>query len=270
MIFNDNYCSIEDAWGSLTEPITKLDKKKKKKNKSAICDLYNMNSNYNEVDMLQTVNDSERIVKGRFAKNRQGNRERHKKFITIDATEPEYMPLYEQKKSDDVSLDKQFYNAMEGSQCSRSYMRLPDLESHFNPIVYDDNDDVTNDNDGVQHILESNKMTSDNVEDTEDHDYNEFKHLLEKKQRQNDDSDDDEYEQKPYTDGMYESQNTYDKLSFGDRRIKDRETFTDTYIQSSANSDSSKIYLDIILYILSGIILIFVMEQFVKIGILLQ
>lgn len=263
---SDKYCSIEDAWGSLLPPSIKSEKKKKKKSKEAICnnlpEFYNMASTYNEVDMLRTVNDSERIVKSKYQKAQQNKRERNRKYISIDAidpVDPEFVPVYEKNKSDDITLDRQFYNAMEGAQCNRSYMKLPDLESHFNPLTDGVEDDM--DDDGDEEMSQVNQ------------DYKDFKHLLEKKQddeqsKHDDDANDDDTNDDNDEYHKNRMRNLLSPSFAEPNKVKMSNDFTEDFINEK--QDTRNRYLDLILYIVSGIILIFVMEQFVKIGILLQ
>lgn len=258
MSYNSNYCSIEDAWGSLTDLHTRTEKKRRKKTKEPICNFYNSNTNYDDLEMIRNVNDSDRYTKSRYQKHQQSKREKNKKYVMIDATDPDFVPLYERNQPADTTLDKQFYNAMEGAQCSRTSLRLPDFESHFNPLT--DN--------------------TINEDEEEQDDYKQFKHLLEKKGIQEDNneneySDDDEYNSdvKPrslLSPSFNETLSpSYAPSSFNINKM-DRSN-DDPLMEDFVNekSENSK-YLDIILYMISGVILIFVMEQFVKIGLLLQ
>lgn len=253
MVYNNNYCSIEDAWGSLVmPPSSKPDKKKKKKVRDPICELYDMSTsgNYNELDMIRATNvmGYDRYNKSKYQKDRQGGREKEK-YVSIDASSfDDHVPLYEQKPSDDISLEKQFESAAYGAQCSKSKIRMPDLESHFNPLTRSDEDEV------VENEVEESEA-----------DYNEFKNLLKKKMTTTEsdhapgDMPADEETERPSRENDYERNNI--------RKIEE-QFINDSYGRRSRPSNMA--FLDIILYIVSGMILIFLMEQFVKIGLLLQ
>jgi hypothetical protein len=244
MVYNNNYCSIEDAWGSLVTP-QKPEKKKKKKVRDPICELYDMSTsgNYNDLDIIRASNTMgyDRYNKSKYQKDRQAGRERDK-YVSIDASSfDDHTPLYEQKASDDMSLEKQFESSAYGAQCSKSKIRMPDFESHFNPLSRSDEDEV------VDREVEESEA-----------DYNEFKDLLKKKMHDSENDEDDE---------DYEVQ--HEKLQ---NSLKQKNNIEEQFIDDNLynNRRQSMAYLDIILYIVSGIILIFLMEQFVKIGIILQ
>lgn len=253
MVYSNNYCSIEDAWGNLTG---KVEKKKKKRMKDPICELYDMSSNgaYDDLDLVQAANMGyDRYNKSKYQKDRQAGREREK-FVHIDATDARnHVPLYEQgTKNDDIDLDKQFYSSMAEAQCSRSNIKLPDLESHFDPIT----------------------SNQEEEEDEEDDDYKEFQKILKKKHHDDDgetEADDDSNE---HPRNLLAPAPGPAPMRMRNRHLRDRdfdinENFLDSLpVRNSSSSHSP--YLDLMLYIVSGIILIFVMEQFVKIGVMLQ
>lgn len=247
MAYINNYCSIEDAWGSLN-PSVKVEKKKKKKHKDPIFDLYNINTNYNEVDMIKNINNSEEIVKSNYQKPRQSKRERSKRFITIDDSDSNFV--------DDMTLDKQFLNSIgnrslvETNDIDKD--KQLDLESHFNPLT-----------------IESDEEQSDS-----EHDYKEFKHLIDKKnndreEEEDNDSDEEEFMKRIKRKGIipFEDESYFSYKNPHIPSNNNYQDFTEDFVNEKKNSNQ---YLDIILYIISGIILIFVMEQFVKIGIILQ
>lgn len=242
MVYNNNYCSIEDAWGNLTGPLPSKDKKKKKKSRDPICELYDMSANasYNDLDLVNASNsfEFEKYNKSRYQRDRQASREKSK-FVQIDATaDDDHVPLYEQNVSDDMDLEKQFATSLKNAQCSKSKIKMPDFESHFNPLTEEEHhDDAASD-----------------VESEED--YKEFKHILTKKKKDVVSDDEEEEHSAPPP------------------RKSINEAFAeDSYYGVPMNKrdhGNNLAYLDLLLYIVSGIILIFVMEQFVKIGIMLQ
>lgn len=77
-------------------------------------------------------------------------------------------------------------------------------------------------------------------------------------------SDEDEEVQRPITPQKYAMKKEY--VHNTPRTMKQQHTFDDE--EESQNTGFA--FIDLLLYIVSGIILIFVMEQFVKIGLLLQ
>lgn len=242
MVYSNNYCSIEDAWGNLTGPLSK-DKKKKKKVRDPICELYDMSANasYDELEVVNAANSIEfdKYNKSKYQRDRQAAREKPK-YLQIDASSyDDHVPLYEQKVTDDMDLDKQFASSATNAQCSKSKIRMPDFESHFNPLTAEPNDD---DEESVA-------------------DFKEFKHILNKKK------------QEDFSEGEEEEEAAPPKGAEKKRMVSESFTDDDYYGVPMRNSNapqSNMAYLDLILYIVSGMILIFVMEQFVKIGLMLQ
>lgn len=243
MVYNNNYCSIEDAWGNLTGPVPK-EKKKKKANKDPICELYDMSTNasYDELEMVRAANSLEfdHYNKARYQKDRQASREKPK-YLQIDISPDEdHVPLYEQNMSDDMNLEKQFASSVQNAQCSKngSKVKLPDLESHFNPLTSDPHDDDASESEA---------------------DYKEFKNILQKKKEEDPERNNDEEEEVPAS-----------RNGMPTRAVN--ESFYEDGFYGTANKrkPSNMAILDLLLYIVSGMILIFVMEQFVKIGLMLQ
>ena len=254
MVYNSNYCSIEDAWGNIT-----VDKKKKKKssNKDPICELYNMSANasYDDLDLVHASNsmEFEKYNKSRYQKDRQASREK-KKYVQIDASDDkDFVPLYEQKVSDDIDLEHQFMSSLTNAQCSKSKIRMPDFESHFNPVVKS----------GTGMESDTEDAYSDN-EEYEPSDYKEFKHILNKKQSPSPSPS-------PHNIDEFDTshENVGKKKDLPDKAVNE-DFYEDDYFASKRSRKGNMAYLDLILYVVSGIILIFVMEQFVKIGLLLQ
>jgi hypothetical protein len=245
MVYNNNYCSIEDAWGNL------VPKKKKKRSKDPICELYDMStsSNYDELEMLQAANSIEfdRYNKAKYQKDRQASREKPK-YVQIDATEDrEYVPLYKQKSSEDSELDQQFASSMQGAQCSKTNIKMPDFESHFNPLTEQDDE------------------TRETFDAESEVDYKEFKHILDKNKPTPADV------QEPYSDNEDDDEPPQRRPMRKIRDVDVNESFMDSiYNGKTTGKASSMAFLDLLLYIVSGMILIFVMEQFVKIGVMLQ
>lgn len=249
MVYNNNYCSIEDAWGNLSDPVPSKDRKKKKKVRDPICDLYEMSTsgNYNELDIVKASNDFEKYNKSKYQRDRQAGRER-KKYVAIDASmfDDEPTPLYEQKVSDDVNIDKQFHSAMYSAQCSKSKIKMPDLESHFNPIT---------------------RPAMDDADDESEADFQEFKSILDKKM-----SAESPATQRPLqtVEDFSDDEDVPPPPNRRQQKPVLEEQFVDEDIFVRKSPKSTMPFMDLMLYIVSGVILIFVMEQFVKIGIVLQ
>jgi hypothetical protein len=212
------------------------------------------NANYDELEMLQAANSIEfdRYNKAKYQKDRQASREKTK-YVQIDATEDrDYVPLYKQKSSKDSELDQQFASSMQGAQCSRTNIKMPDFESHFNPLTEQD-DEV-----GTREAFETHDAESEI-------DYKEFKHILDK----NKPSPQELHE--PYSDNEDDDEPPQRRPMKKIRDVDVNESFMDSIYNNKTNGKSSSMaFLDLLLYIVSGIILIFVMEQFVKIGVMLQ
>jgi hypothetical protein len=251
MVYNNNYCSIEDAWGNLTDPVPSKDRKKKKKVRDPICDLYEMSTsgNYNELDIIKASNDFEKYNKSKYQRDRQAGRER-KKYVTIDANmfDNEPTPLYEQKVSDDMDLEKQFNNAMYSAQCSKSNIKMPDLESHFNPIT--------------------RPSLDEEADDESEADFQEFKSILDKKMK-TESTAMTVPRHLPQTEDFSDDEDTPPPHRRQPKQVVE-EQFVDDDVFIRKSQKNTMPFMDLMLYIVSGVILIFVMEQFVKIGIVLQ
>ena len=239
MVHNPGYSSIEDAWGSLN-PITQ--KKKKKKTKDVVCDLYELgqnNGNYDELEMVRAAN----YNKSRYQRDRAASRE-GAKYVNINAADmheagDELAPVFDK----DSIIETQFMTAAHEAQCSSKPTPLPEFKSHF-----------TDDYESLFKPLISND------EDDEDtNEYQEFKNILEKRVG-------------PAPAPAPPARSSTNIVSAGGyEKPGDRMYFEEEFMDLRPSSKSIETgILDILLYIVSGIILIFMMEQFVKIGIMMQ
>jgi hypothetical protein len=236
MVHNPGYSSIEDAWGSLN-PMTQ--KKKKKKTKDVMCDLYelgNNNGNYDELEMVRAAN----YNKSRYQKDRAASRE-GTKYVNIDAADmvaagDELAPVFDK----DSIIETQFMTAAHEAQCSNRPTPLPEFKTHF-----------TDDYESLFRPL----MSNDEVEE-DPNEYQEFKNIL----------------QKHSGPAPAPAQSSTKIISAGGyEKPGDRMYFEEEFIEPRASSRVIETgFLDILLYIISGVILIFMMEQFVKIGMMLQ
>ena len=236
MVHNPGYSSIEDAWGTLN-PM--LHKKKKKKSKDVLCDLYELghtNGNYDELDMIRAAN----YDKSRFQRDRAASRE-SAKHVNIDksdmrSVQDDLAPIYDKGSL----IENDFMTAMHESQCSNRTTPLPEFKSHF-----------SNEYDSFFKPLTTNDEDADEQPDPE---YQEFKDILNKRAPAPAPAP---REPEIVSAGGYE-------------KPGNKMYFEEEFYEPVSKSSTATGFLDVILYIVSGIILIFMMEQFVKIGRMLQ
>jgi hypothetical protein len=239
MVHNPGYSSIEDAWGTLNPMLQP--KKKKKKTKDVVCDLYELgqrNGNYDELDMVRAAN----YDKSRFQRDRAASRE-SAKHVNIDTSDMrplqnDLAPIYDKGSL----LENDFMSTAYESQCSSRTTPLPEFKSHF-----------SNEYDSFFRPL-TTSPEEDADEQPADPEYQEFKDILNKRFPAPSPAP---REPEIVSAGGYEKPGN--KMYF-------EEEFYEPLSKPSAASG----FLDVILYIISGVILIFMMEQFVKIGKMLQ
>lgn len=256
-IYNTGYASIEEAWGSITE------KKKKKKQQDPICDLYEMKGSanaYSDTDLMNYAYDKSRS-------QRPVNNKPEVKSIVIpppkeDGDSPLPNSLFEQQfdirhsgsfeaedptdymvracsapKSKKVT-DEYEYDMPSHRQTQQEVVYRPTYQDkHTEPeyIYRQTAQESRKKNIRPQYIDESE--SEHDVEDEEPIYIKKHKVRQERKPRE-----------------IYYEEDAEDEYQYR-RPIKEKPKL---------------FYLDIILYILSGIILIFLLEQFVRIGVNMQ
>lgn len=235
-VFNTGYATIEEAWGDLTK------KKKKKSNQDPICDLYDSkgsNSAYTETDLINYNYDKsryQRTVKDKPVK------------VHVDINKDQ--DNYESKQLPNSIFEKQFE------------LRHPNSFDMEDPTEF---------------MVRACPATAQTRSDEPDRVYDD--EVVKRKTLLPEDEDDEvfqEYFPKP-RDAPSCSQEYAEEEPY--RRRAGRERYhdygddyddEDSFFQNKKKKKTSYVYLDVLLYVLSGIILIFLLEQFVKIGIHMQ
>jgi hypothetical protein len=209
-------------------------KKKKKVNQDPICDLYEMKGNsssYNETDLINY-----NYNKNKSQRTYNDKQETKNVNINIDEANNN-LPKSLFEKQFEISHPQSF--EMDNP---REYMVKTSCESKSNnrddegDYVYEDEKPKTY-QETKQETKHKPKETYYDYTDTEDEQPRQPKRVIKQERYLYEDDEDDYYNER---------------------------------INSRRSTKSSNMYLDIILYILSGIILIFLLEQFVRIGINMQ
>lgn len=255
-VFNTGYATIEEAWGDLTK------KKKKKSNQDPICDLYESKgstSAYTETDLINYNYDKSRYQ--RTVKDKP-----IKMHVDINKDQDNY----ESKQLPNSIFEKQFELRHPNSfdmedpteymvrACPAAAMPTTNKRSDKPDRVYDDE---------VVKLKQKGILPLPDEEDDEV-----FQEYFPKprdapscKPEQEYMPTSDEYEEEPAPRAAYRRAGREKFHDYDDDYEDDYEPYF-----KKKKKKNSYIYLDVLLYVLSGIILIFLLEQFVKIGIHLQ
>lgn len=273
-VFSMGYSEINEAWGDMAG------KKKKKKNQDPICDLYEMKGNssaYSETELINYAYDKSRNQRT------YSDRPQETKKVVINREED----MFETKPLPNSLFEKQFEVKHPGDfavEDPKEYMvkacpATTGQSRYDSDSRTDDGDDIWDD--------EMVRMQRKHVEDEKSRVYPEsppstpritFDEMPSRRQVRD--------ERNVRTKETYYDDFAYDTDEEPlppprQRKVKQetrRHTYTDdeSDIESEYSSYVPKkrkpkfVYLDILLYVLSGIILIFLLEQFVKIGINMQ
>lgn len=269
-VINTNYCTIDEAWGDLTGSKSKKDPPRRKKPPhDPICELYEAkaNTSFNETDLVRFANEYyDKFDKAKYQRNMRTQsmafenveREPTPKSLVIKNNQSNYEATSPKKSPNKTLFEKQFE------------IKLPPLyDGGECPVI---NNDTTN---RVNEEWNSYQPMGTIQEFHTTHD----KYVSSETKLDDEYSDDDVDEE--MMDIPYQKR----KPTRGERpRCRqesrayaetERRGYFDDYEESLPLHAMKKQYnnihmLDLILYVVSGIILIFLMEQFVRIGINLQ
>lgn len=250
-VFNVGYSSIEDAWGDMAG----RKKKKKAPPQDPVCDLYEMKGNssaYSETDLINYAYDKSRS-------QRTYNNETVTKKATVDK---DVFEINDSKGLPKSLFEKQFEVKHPDNfemEDPKEYMVRACKAPHTN----DESDDVYDDEVVKQNLRSAAQayvhQESSDVED-------ETPRVRRRGRFYTTDESDVEPEHEPPRHAR--------KPRPHQRRVYQEE---DTDVESEYDyprrrrqPQQKHVYLDIILYLISGIILIFLLEQFVRIGINMQ
>jgi hypothetical protein len=254
--FNIGYAEISEAWGDLSGK-----SKKKKKQQDPICDLYETkgsSSAYSEIDLINYSYDKNKYQRTVRDKPKELNFE-----------------------------SKQLPNSLFEQQFDVKHPQQFDLDSSEQDR-YEKSCDST-----VEHKRSDDRQDYKRQPSTEQEYEYEPKQDYKSTKQSRQPSTEQEYEYEPRQEYIYQEKEQYDTDSSEQERYYSRqkrnssrqesprqerrnyytsdEYDSDDYIERPKRHKKQKfVYLDILLYVLSGIILIFLLEQFVKIGINMQ
>lgn len=228
------YASLMEAWGTsdLSEKIKK-DGRKKKQVQDAVCDLLNTTSSYDDTDLVKFANSYyDKTGFQRTMKNLQS---------TYEETQRQLSPKQVIINDENIQTE----NALFESQFENNLPILYDKPKQKKNQFSTDSENISNNgcNTGNE-TLNSETLNNDSDNDN--------------------DNDNDFYE---------ENLEKYYNINKFKRNNKKHRNYRDNsleYFENYSKYNSNLNILDLILYVISGIILIFLMEQFVKIGINLQ
>ena len=241
------YATLAEVWG---DDLTGKKKKKSNKNMDAICDLYNMkesSSAYSETDLVNYTYDKNKTQ--RTLKDIP-----HEKYNMID-NEHE---IYESKKVPNSLFENQF-----SLKHPQSFEMDDPKEYMVRSCKLDDDSNYPNED-----IITKPKLYHDYDEQQQQH---QRQHKILQESYYSDTDNDDETIPRKHV-----RQERGLRQERGVRQERKKEYFYETDDEDEykpkqkQGKRGSLVYLDIILYILSGIILIFLLEQFVRIGINMQ
>ena len=253
-VINTNYCTIDEAWGDLGNGKKKDAPKRKKALQDPICELYEAkaNTSYNETDLVRFANNYyDKYDKSKYQRNMKVQptsyesveREPSAKSVIIRKDQSKY----EAKRDNSSLFEKQFE------------MKLPALYDGDDCPVIPDNNRTTQ------------ELSSDRMIPTHQEYYNrpvtseESRIPMEERLHIENYESDDEIEQEIIPPKYRYRPPTQEEQ----RRHYFLDDETVPYHRMKKQFQNIQ-YLDLILYVVSGIILIFLMEQFVRIGINLQ
>jgi hypothetical protein len=251
-VFNTGYSTIDEAWGeSYLSP--SLQQKRKKKNRDSppkqsdpICDLYAMgNTHYADDDIISYANqyyeqhDTHNKVHYQKPMMRdRENRENRKSFQIRDESVYAYGAPYDYDMSGNPGQVDRGVQGTQGSQSNQSSQSNQERESRRMPYQQDDQ------NDQSDQPMEERKRNMPVYTYEMDEPTPEL--------------------------SMREPQYAPVVQSRRNKRYDSQEYYMGSEDPDYYRRNSGFNMMDISLYIISGIILIFMMEQFVKIGLLLQ
>lgn len=274
-VLNTSYCTIEEAWGDLTGKSKKDSSKKKRYQQDPICDLYERKANappYTETDLVKFANEFydksryQRTMKTQPTSQESVEREPSPKNLVIQQERSKY------DISNDTLFEKQFELNLppmyDGGEC-------PNIPSSVSSNVTSEEGRIENKTlaENISSVFKTfvkpeedvyigkdtrmpvyNENTNYNIYNTRDVAHEEYQHYP------------------PYTaQENYNTRGEYRDIGNEYRPSSNFKYFDDTrQFQKLKKKHSNIEILDIILYIVSGIILIFLMEQFVRIGINMQ
>lgn len=273
-IINTNYTTLEDAWGSNFDiNVSKKNKKIKKGTASKpdpLCELYSRrlkkakkpyeNDKYTGDEKYRAYKGHDRALYYKYEDNEFHslvNPERQKtSFLTVD-DELNNMAL-------NTDFDESFDNSNECidvnslRRVSTSKKKKKNKKVHFN-VVPEDDDDVYL----QEAILQEENPYEEELSETAQQRYEKiYANVYEE-------TDDEQLDEKDdLTDISAECDDKF-LIEEEMRRNAHIQTLRNLLNKQNDFSDERQ-YLDILLYILSGIILIFMMEQFIQIGMRLK
>lgn len=247
-VINTSYTSLEDAWGSNFDLEHNNKKQKKKKSKpDPLCDLYAKryrkakkpySSKYEYVDKYRSYN-KERDEANYFG---YGDNNEFTKIVNPERQKTSFLTL------DDELLDEQ---CIDVNNIPKKKTNKKKKKVHFD-LKPEDEDDVYL----QKAVNEESEFHFDDIVNTNQ---KSFEKIYSNVYEESDDEIDEE---------IYEESE--------DSPLIEEELKRSTYINSLRENNinntfvDERQYLDILIYILSGIILIFMMEQFIQIGMRLK
>lgn len=303
-VMNTGYSTLEEAWGGdIAGRKNKGDQNRKKKPPTdPICELYDSkisNSSYNETDLVRFANEYyDKFDKSKYQRNmrtqplsyEEVEREPSVKKLVISKGESRYDVSDKRRPKENSALfEKQFEMKLpplyDGGECpsipqEEFPVQRPPEARPVRGSVYAEWDDERLFNDKLRTVQEESREYSTRnlpqrlaYDETED----EFHHPMHPSQRMPGYHDPDVDEERHSPTSFQETprhyargeQRAFSEAEMEERRNKFFDDYDDTdhYQAYHKKKYSNLQVLDLILYVISGIILIFLLEQFVRIGI---
>ncbi len=258
--FNIGYAEITEAWGDLSGK-----SKKKKKQQDPICDLYEMKGAYSEMDLVNyDKNKYQRMVRDKPIK---------KSADELDNYESKQLPNSLFEKQFELKHPQNF-----DMEDPKEYM-VRSCEQKNTPTRQDySQNDLYDQTEQESYEYSKPKPRQSTQEYPEYQKSRQFNQEHPKIKQEYMVSDNESHQEYVYEDKEQYNSDTESEYYVPRRKIKQerRKYYEDSdneydYPEIHKKPKKQKfVYLDILLYVLSGIILIFLLEQFVKIGINMQ
>lgn len=296
-VLNTNYSTLEDAWGSNFDTNAKPKSKKTKHAKDPLCDLYG--KRYNKIkkpfasnpSKSSTPLDDEYLHRYDTYKHKDTRTYTGYKDDEVEWSRPDANHLMLENE-DEYELDEETCMKIIRNKEKKNKHNRKSRKVRFEEVTPEDEDDIYLQN----AINRETRQLRDEAEETDESEMNstKFNDVMNVNDEQNFkqiysnvyDESDDEVEPTRHS----RKNNTYkmDKNSCVDREMLSniQDEYSKLISEQLKNSpylnknptiqenlkrnNDERHYLDLVIYILSGIILIFMMEQFIQIGMKLK
>jgi len=292
-VFNTSYCSIDEAWGDLQAKPKKDPSKRKKALQDPICELYERKAampSYNETDIVRFANEYyDKMDKSRYQRNMRTQnssqqdveREPSPRQFSIEKDQSQYdvsatkrnkalfekqfdvrVPaLYDGSECPTISQEYEGHSSSSPSSSQRNQTFAENISSLFKGFVQQEEDGYgyDSDEDMIPRGILQPKYVRPEAPPQRAPDNNEEDRLPGSRKKS------------IVPEQIYDRYNIFDERSHPSTASEKPYGYDEMRKFQKLKTKYNNIeFLDLALYVISGIILIFLMEQFVRIGMGLQ